>query len=214
MKGFATKSISMLTLLSAPCIAMADGDGGVDIAKNMSVLFEIAYYIAGAVGFILFASGLYKIYDNSKGRSDARIGVAILEMLVGTFMVSIGWVYEVFKASFLTGSKNGVDMSQGQMALALDSAAASASSAVGSIKGFTDIIPAHTVEGVLAFIFLVGFINLISGVYALKDVSSNRAESPIKGPVTKIIAGAICMNILWFGCLINALLGIPGICVE
>jgi hypothetical protein len=195
-------------------MAFAEGNGGVDIAKNMSVLFDLAHYIAIAIGVFIFAGGLFKIYDNSKGRSEIKVGQAILQMLVGVFLGSIGWFYGVIKSSFFAGSKNGVDMSQGQMSLALDSAVANASSAVGNAKGFVEIMPMQTVEGIIAFLFLVGFVNLIGGVYALKDISSGKSENPVMKPVVKIIAGAICMNILWFGCFLKALLGIAAICVE
>lgn len=214
MNKFVVKTFSVLAMASASGLAMADGSGGVDIAKNMSVLFDLAWLIAFAIGVFVFAGGLYKVYENSKGRGEVKVGQAIVEMLVGAFLASIGWFYQLIKGSFISGSKNGVTLDQGQMSLALDSTAASAASAVGQARGFTEIMPMHTVEGIIAFIFLVGFINLIGGVYALKDINNSRSEHPVMKPVVKIIAGAICMNILWFGCLINGLLGIPGICVE
>lgn len=214
MRVFAIKAISILSLFAAPSIAMAESAGGVDIAKNMTVLGDVALYVAFAAGVFVFANGLYKLYDNSKGRSDVKVGQGILEMLVGSLLVSIGWFYGVIKSSFLAGSKHGVEVAQGQMALALDSAAAGASSAVGRAEGYADIIPMHTINGVLAFIFLVGLLNMISGVFALKDINNSRSEHPVMKPIIKILAGAICMNILWFACLLDALLGIPGICVE
>ena len=214
MNKFAVKTASVISLLSASGLAMAGDNGGVDIAKNMSVLFDLAWYISFAIGFFMLANGLYKIYDNAKGRGEVKVGQAILEILIGVFLSSIGWFYQLIKGSFLSGSKNGVTLDQGQMALALDSVAANAASAVGHVKGYTEIIPMHTVEGLIAFIFLCGFICLINGVYSLKDVNNSRSEHPIMKPVVMIIGGAICMNILWFGCLISAVLGMPGICVE
>jgi hypothetical protein len=214
MNRFAIKTFSVLAMVSASGLAMADGSGGVDIAKNMSVLFDLAWLIAFAIGFFLLANGIYKVYDSAKGRGEVKVGQAMLEVLIGVFLTSIGWFYQLIKGSFISGSKNGVTLDQGQMALALDSVSASAASAVGQAKGFTQIMPMHTVEGIIAFIFLVGFINLIGGVYALKDINNSRSEHPVMKPVVKIIAGAICMNILWFGCLVSGLFGFASLCVE
>ncbi len=213
MRNFAVKTTIILAML-IPSIAFADGSGGVNVAQNLNVLGDVALWVAFLSGVLVFANGLYKIYDNSKGRTDVKIGQAILEMVVGSMLVSIPWVYGVIKTSFMDGSKNGVAVAQGQMVLALDTAAASASSAIGSGQLYSSVVPVDSINAVLAFIFLVGLLAMISGVFALKNINNSRSEHPLMAPIIKIFAGALCMNILWFGCLLKASFGIPGICME
>ncbi len=186
--------------------------GGVDVAANLGILFDLASFVTGVIGFFLVASGLFGLYTWSKtGGQGKTIGKTILTMLVGTFLASIGWFYELIKGSFVTDSKTGVDLSNGQINLALDQAALKASEAIGS-SGFGKFMPEGTTKAVLAFVFLVGFVAFISGVYSLKDVGDNKSQHPYLSPIVKIFGGMICMNIIWFACLVSSILDIPALC--
>ena len=194
--------------------AYASASGGVDVAANMGVLFEIAGFTAGVIGVFLVAGGLFGLYSwaktNGQGKSPSS---AILSMLIGTLLASVGWFYSVMKASFIGESSEGVSItSSGGYNLALDQAALQAAQSINS-NSFGKFIPEHTLKAVIAFVFLVGFIAFISGVFSLKDVGDNRgSQHPILSPMVKIIGGVICMNITWFSCLVSGTLGIEALC--
>jgi hypothetical protein len=204
--------LPILGVLSAP--AMAGSSGGVDIAANMSVLFDLAGFIAGVIGVFLLAGGLYSFYSWSKGNGQGKSpGAAALTMLIGTILASIGWFYQVIKGSFVGSSSEGVSITDsGGYSLALDKAAASAAASVAG-SGFGKFMPESTIKAVLAFVFLVGFIAFISGFFSLKDVGDNRgSQHPILSPIVKIVGGVICMNITWFSCMLSGTLGIAALC--
>lgn len=199
-------------ILASP--AYANSSGGVDVAANISVLFDIAGFVAGVIGVFLIAGGLFSLYTwaktNGQGKSP---GSAVLTMLIGTLLSSIGWFYQVMKGSFVGESSQGVSItSSGQYNIALDQAALQAAQSINS-NSFGKFIPENTLKAVLAFVFLVGFIAFISGVFGLKDVGDNRgSQNPILSPMVKIIGGVICMNITWFSCLVSGTLGIAALC--
>lgn len=204
--------LPVLGVLSTP--AMASSSGGVDIAANMAVLFDIAGFVAGVIGVFLLAGGLYSFYTWSKGGGQGKSpGAAALTMLIGTALASIGWFYQVIKGSFVGSNADGVSITDsGGYSLALDRAAAAAAASVSG-TGFGRFMPENTIKAVLAFVFLVGFIAFISGFFSLKDVGDNRgSQHPILSPIVKIIGGVICMNITWFSCILSGTLGIAALC--
>ena len=209
MKTIKTTIISAGLLLSTPVFA----DGGVDVAGNFAVLFDVAALVAFVIGFCLVGTGMYSLYTWGKGHSQKTAGSAILTMLIGTVLSSVGWAYQLMKGSIIGDSTDGVTIeSGGSFNLALDSAAASASAAIHA-SGFGKFIPQDTVKVIIAFVFFVGFCAFISGVYSLKDIGDQRGgQHPLLSPTVKIIGGVLCMNITWFGCFVSALLNIPALC--
>lgn len=213
MKRKLIKRILPLMIGFAP-LAHAESSGGVDIAANMGTLFEIAGFVAGVIGVFLIAGGLFSLYNWAKTNGQGKSPVsAVLSMFIGTILASVGWFYQVMKASFVGENSQGVSItSGGQYNLALDQAALQAAQSISS-NSFGKFIPESTLKAVLAFVFLVGFIAFISGVFSLKDVGDNRgSQHPILSPTVKIIGGVICMNITWFSCLVSGTLGIAALC--
>lgn len=204
----------LLLASSSPSFASAGADGGVDVAANIAVLFDLAGFVAGVIGVFLIAGGLYGLYTwaktNGQGKSP---GSAVLSMLIGTILASVGWFYQLMKGSFVGSSSEGVSITDsGQYNIALDQAALQAAQSISS-NSFGKFIPESTLKAVLAFVFFVGFVAFISGVFSLKDVGDNRgSQHPILSPIVKIVGGVICMNITWFSCMISGTLGIAALC--
>ena len=209
MKAIKTITASVSLLLSTQVFA----EGGADVAGNFSALFDVAGLVAFVIGFYLVGAGCYSLYTWSKGNTGKTIGSVIQSMLIGTFLSSIAWVYQLMKGSFIGENDKGVNIeSGGQFNLALDQAAASAAASVHA-SGFGKFIPDSTIKTILAFVFFIGFCAFISGVYSLKDIGTQHGgQHPLLNPVVKIIGGVLCMNITWFGCFVSALLDIPALC--
>lgn len=207
------KIIRILALLLIPSTSFAEASGGVDVAANLSVLFEVAQWVAVAMGFFLFGSGIYGFYIWSRTNGNQKtVGSCIMYLIIGTLLISFGWFYALMKSSFIGANDDGVSWESGQMHIALDPAVAAATGALSG-TGFGKFIPEGTITSILAFIFLVGLIFFISGVYSMKDVGENRqGEGTFSKPMFRILGGMICMNITWFGCLVGSVLGISFIC--
>lgn len=209
MKAIKTITASVSLLLSTQVFA----EGGADVAGNFSALFDVAGLVAFVIGFYLVGTGCYALYTWGKGNTGKTISSVIQSILVGTFLTSIAWVYQVMKGSFIGENDEGVNIeSGGQFNLALDKAAASAAASVHS-SGFGKFIPDSTIKTILAFVFFIGFCAFISGVYSIKDIGTQQGgQHPLLNPVVKIMGGVLCMNITWFGCFVSALLNIPALC--
>lgn len=210
MKAIKIITASLGLLLSTPLLA---AEGGSDVAANFGVLFDIAGVVAFVIGFSMLGTGLYSLYTWSKGNHGKSIGSVIMTMLVGTFLASVAWLYQVMKVSFIGEYDKGVNItSGGAYNLALDAAAASAATSVHA-SGFGRFIPDSTIKTVLAFVFFIGFCAFISGVYSIKDIGTQQGgQHPLLNPIVKIIGGVLCMNITWFGCFVSDLLNIPALC--
>lgn len=188
--------------------------GGVDVGKNLSVLFNVAQVVSGVIGFYLFGSAVVGFFTWGKTGSQSTSALnLIMKMIIGTFMLSLGWFYQLIKASFIGDDAGGVTWSSGQAHIALDPAIAAGSAAINS-SGFGKFVPAGTIETILAFVFVVGLFFFIAGVYSLKDIGDNRnSQSPYMKPSMQILGGMFCMNITWGGCIISSLLGIKALCM-
>ncbi|WP_274643876.1 hypothetical protein [Pseudomonas serbica] len=209
MKAIKITTASVGLLLSTPLFAAE----APDVAANFGILFDVAGLVAFVIGFYMVATAIYSLYTWSKGNQGKSIGSVILNILVGTFLASIGWIYQLMKGSLIGDYEKGVNITDGgAFTLALDTAAAAAATSVHA-SGFGRFIPDSTIKTILAFVFLVGFVAFISGVYAIKDIGTQQGgQHPLLNPIVKIIGGVLCMNITWFGCFVSALLNIPALC--
>jgi hypothetical protein len=209
MKAIKITTASVGLLLSTPLFAAE----APDVAANFGILFDVAGLVAFVIGFYMVGAAVYSLYTWSKGNQGKSIASVILSMLVGTFLASIAWIYQLMKGSLIGDYDKGVNISSGgAFTLALDSAAAAAATSVHA-SGFGRFIPDSTIKTILAFVFLVGFVAFISGVYAIKDIGTQQGgQHPLLNPIIKIIGGVLCMNITWFGCFVSALLNIPALC--
>lgn len=183
----------------------------VDTVAQLSSLFSVVLGAASFLGVLLFANGLMGVYASQSGRSNNTIGQSIIKMFVGTFMLSIGWVYGLMKASFVGNDATGVNY-DGRGSLALDSAAIAAGNSAAA-TGYGKFIPAQTLQAVFAFVFLIGLIAFIHGVYLLRNVGAEGGSPDMKRACFyRILGGLICMNITWFSCLVGGILGIESMC--
>lgn len=184
---------------------------GVDTVGQLSALFSVVLGLASFLGVLLFANGLIAVYQSQTGRSNKTIGQAMISMFVGTFMLSVGWVYGLMRASFVGSSATGVSY-EGRGVLALDAAAISAGSAAAR-TGFGEFMPAETLQAVFAFVFLVGLMAFVHGIYLLRNIGADGGSPDMKRAcIYRIFGGLVCMNITWFSCLVGGILGIEAMC--
>jgi hypothetical protein len=208
MKIITKTTLWILAAALQPSFANA---ANVDTVAQLSSLFSVALSVASFLGVMLFANGLMAVYQSQTGRGNKTIGQALISMFVGTFMLSVGWVYGLMKASFVGANSTGINY-EGRGSLALDAAAISAGNAAAS-TGYGKFMPAQTLQSIFAFVFLVGLIAFIHGVYLLRNVGAEGGNSDMKrASFYRILGGLMCMNITWFSCLVGGILGIDSMC--
>lgn len=211
MKPKTLRNAALALALVMPGIANA---AAVNIVAQFTTLFGVVLAVSSFVGVMLFASGLYSIYVASSGRSNKSVGRGLINMLVGCFMLSVGWVYGLMKASFIGNTVTGVDY-EGRDALALNGveAAAMAAGKAVSATAYGKFIDANTLQAVFAFVFFVGLVAFVHGVYLLRTIGQDGGDPNMKrAAFYRIFGGLICMNITWFSCLVGGLLGISAMC--
>lgn len=208
MKTTRKLTIWLMTAFLLPGIANA---ADVNTVGQLSSLFSVVLGAASFIGVLLFANGLIAVYQSQTGRSNKTIGQAVITMFVGTFMLSVGWVYGLMRASFVGANSTGVSY-EGRGTLALDAAAIASGNAAAK-TGYGKFIPAQTLQAVFAFVFLVGLIAFIHGVYLLKNIGTDGGSPDMKRAcIYRIFGGLVCMNITWFSCLVGGILGIESMC--
>jgi len=205
------KRVALAMAALAPGFANA---AAVDVVAQFTSLFGVVLAVSSLVGVMLFAQGLYSIYVSSSGRSNKSVGQGLLNMLVGTFMLSVGWVYGLMKASFIGATATGVDY-EGREALALNGieAASMAAGTAVSKTAFGKFIDSNTLQAVFAFVFFVGLMAFVHGVYLLRTIGMDGGDANMKrAAFYRIFGGLICMNITWFSCMVGGILGISSMC--
>lgn len=207
MKNKITIGLILTALSLSPGFASA---ASVDIVGQMSAMFSVALAVSAFIGVMLFANGLMGLHSAATGNSRKTYGSSLLNMVVGTFMLSVGWVYGLMKASFVGDEDGGVTY-DGRGSLALDAAAIKAGGKLAA-TGFGKFLPAQTFEAIFAFVFLVGLLAFINGVYMLKNLSEGGDANMKRASFYRIIGGLMCMNLTWFSCLIGGFLGIASMC--
>jgi len=186
----------------------------VNVVAQFTTLFGVVLAVSAFIGVMLFAQGLYSIYVSSSGRSNKSVGQGLMNMLVGTFMLSVGWVYGMMKASFIGKTVTGVDY-EGREALALNGVEAAAIAAGNAVSktAYGKFIDSNTLQAVFAFVFFVGLLAFVHGVYLLRTIGMDGGDANMKrAAFYRIFGGLVCMNITWFSCLVGGILGISSMC--
>ena len=194
---------------------MASADGSV-ISQNLNVAFDVGVRIFQVIGFLVFSFSLYSINAVAKGQGRQKTyGKVALEMFVGALLISLGWIYSIVKESIIGNTTEpGVDFTDSStFNIALDSAAAAGAARLQA-SGFGKFMPQDTMQMLLAFIFLYGLIAFATGWLKLKDVPDDRGGGGYAKPTIMIIGGVLCMNILWFGCLVGRFIDVPALCTN
>lgn len=202
----------LLILIVLPGIAQADTSV---ISQNINAAFDVTIKAFQAIGFFLFGHAWYRVSSSSKpGGRQATPGAIILEGLAGVVLISIGWFYSLFKNSLLGANAEGVDFTDsGSFNLAIDASAAAAATRLHE-SGFGKFLPQDTFQMIIGFLFLYGILAFGIGWMKLKDVPEDRGGGGYAKPAFMILGGVLCMNILWFGCLVGSFMNVPAMCAN
>ncbi|MBP4081433.1 hypothetical protein [Aeromonas sp. MrichA-1] len=200
----AVASAIAMTLFSG--FALAD-DTASSIVNPVAELFVSIGYL---VGLILFVLGLYGFKKNSESPQQYPMSYCIANLTTGTLLLLSGYFYGVVRNTAVNDGWSYDNSS----ALALDKTAlANSGNITNSFLG--QYLPVHTVELLIGFIYLVGLLAFLKGIYMLKSVgsASNNGSDGIGKALTHICGGVVSMNILSFSCLVSSIIGVSMICL-
>lgn len=160
------------------------------------------------LGLILVFTGFLSLYKHSSEPHRYTVGYSLSNIIAGVFLLSANLFYSIFKRSTFDPSW-GDDNS----ALALDSAVLNAEAIGDSFWG--KYLPEETAMGLVGFLYLVGLVFFIKGIYLLR-YSGTEPDNQQKGvgrALTHMVGGVVVMNIVQFSCIIGESFGVPLICM-
>lgn len=189
-------------------LAFANGDGYLSTTQGVTTVAEWLVGIFNLIGITLSFLGLYGFYKHSSDPRTYSISYCLGNIIAGALLLisSTTYMWTVNSAApvswatdssmLAVGSKINDDINQAK-------------------QGFLGkYLPEGSVKTLMGFVYLVGLISYLRGIYLLKNTGSvdNSQSGGFYKALWHIVGGAATMNILQVGCFLSWLLGISMIC--
>ena len=161
------------------------------------------------MGLCTFVLGLYGFKKHSEAPQQYTIAYCVANLGTGTLLLLSGYFYGVVIG---TAVDTGFDYDNSS-ALALDQTAlGSGADLANSFLG--KYLPVHTVEMLIGFVYLVGLLAFLKGIYMLKNAgSTGNHNDGISKALIHIVGGVVSMNISAFSCIISSIFGVSMLCL-
>lgn len=178
-------------------------------ATQFAPLVDLVIGIGYVMGILLVISGLLYFKKNSENPQQFTIQTATWTLLSGVLLLSSAWVYSMLQQTIIPSSGDwGTDSS----VLAIDRQLADEVGEVGQSYLGT-MMPESTAVLLLGFVYVVGLIAFVRGIYLLKNVGSmDQNSGGTAKALTHMLGGFVTMNIMDFSCLVGNTLGISMLC--
>lgn len=181
---------------------------GMSATDVFGPIISLTVSIAYLIGVIVFILGLYGLKKHNENPQHYTIAYCVMNMLTGTFLLLCGTIYGIVRNSTLGG-----DWDTDNSALSITK---HADVSMGDISKsfFAEYIPPQTIMLILGFIYFVGLVAFIRGIFLLKNVGSvnNGSQGGIGKSLTHMLGGVITMNITYFACLVGNTIGLTMLC--
>lgn len=175
---------------------------------ELTAIAGLVMGVAYLAGSILFLSGIYKFKKNGENAQAHPIATAVWMVIAGVLLLSAPTFYNAVSStihSTFVGA-SGVDiLAVNQHIQGFD--------VVESNFGFSRFIPTGTGKAILAFIYVVGLISFVKGIFMLKDTGETQKQLGFSAAMVHIFAGAIAMNISQFSCLVGDFFNTKALCL-
>lgn len=174
-------------------------DNSSHVLGQLAALMPLMESLAYLIGLVLVGAGLYKAYKNPQNPQQHTIGSAVRYMLSGTLLLSITTVFNVLTRT--TVDPTWTD--SGRAMLALDQRALQDFETASNSQVLGGLMPESLGAIVLGFVYLVGFIAIIRGVFLMKEVGQmgGQNQAGIGKVMTHLIGGVIAMNLTQSACI-------------
>jgi len=176
-----------------------------DDLQSLSSLVVAVGYMLGTFCALI---GLWGFKKRPENPQQYTIGYCVGNFFTGCALLASSFIYSAMSGTLgiaWDGSRNGLSLSSHDA----ESAAANMPNNFLT-KSLTD----DTKKLIIGFVFLVGAVAFIRGIYLCKDFGErrNNGGSGTAMALFHMIGGIICMNILLFSCIFAKTFNIPHIC--
>lgn len=180
-----------------------------NIVTQINSAGNLAISFAWLMGVTIFGFGLFSFYKHNENPQQYTIAGGVARLAAGLGLIAVGTTYSLMRKTMLGVADWGAD----REILAVDSNSSSMMDG-GARAGFMTFIPAGTEQAILAFVFFVGLVAFIKGIYHIKNIpDAGSREGSVMKPMLHIIGGIVCMNIDRFTCIIANTTGFSGLAI-
>lgn len=202
------------------------------IIEQFSLFVRLVLDGGVVVGIAIVALGIFGFYKQTEFPQNYPFARNVFYIFTGTMLISSSYIFQAFDQTMLP-SPDGVDVVKSfsesgwnERALYMDEQAvldvvkngieAATVNSGGSIG--TQLIPPRTAALIVGFMYLIGVISFVRGIYMLKDAgdmtSQQQGQSPIGKAIVHMVSGVIAVNINQFGCIVGATFGTTLFCAA
>ena len=157
--------------------------------EDTQAIVSLISNIASLMGIILFISGVYMFRQNSVNSQAFPIRRAIMYVLTGAFLLSLDTFYgTVIHTAAPDATANSV--------LAVNKHIGLTGSNEAGSGGVWGLLSDTMTFKVVTFLYVIGFISFVRGLYMMKNVGEGQpGKGFLGGAITHIVYGAALMNL-------------------
>lgn len=176
---------------------------------DLKALTSLVVAVGFMIGVIMFIFGVYSFKKHSESPQQYTIGMCIANVLTGCFLIASSFMYSAFRGTIMDDN-----WEQGRLGLSMDKHVGSGSGNDMPENFLTRSLTPEAKQVIIGFVFLVGLIAFIRGLYLFKEFGerSKSGGSATSMALFHVFGGIICMNILMFSCIFAKTFNIPHIC--
>lgn len=205
-------SLLVFPILFIPDVAFASsgmaGQSTGAVATSLAPIASLVISISYMLGLILVILGIMGFKKHTQNPQQYTIASSFMSIVSGTLLLIPGLLYGVLKNTTISSG-----WSTDRSALSM---ASHTSATMGDVSKsfFANYIPPQTIALLVGFIYLIGLISFIRGIYLLKNIGSNGhgKEGGVAKALTHMLGGVASMNIVDLACIFGKTFGIPLMC--
>ena len=180
--------------------------------QQMESLTELLVSIGWVLGLALFVAGFVAIKKHSEAPNQHSLSTAIMMIFAGVMLISLDAFYLAVVGTFTPDAADGArDI---LLRNAVTEYASSLNTNALSDLSYAQYLPTDLGPTLIGFVYVVGLLSFIKGIYLLKDVGVHNQQNVGARSATHIIGGVLAMNILDFSCIIGEFVGIQAFCLA
>lgn len=198
---------ALVGALFLPCVSPAYAGG--NLVTQIHSVGGLAVAVAWLMGVTIFGFGL--VYFNKHGENPQQYPLSggVARLAAGLGLITVGTMYSLMRNTLLGVAEWGSD----REVLAVNANSAAMMDG-GARAGFMTFIPAGTEQAILAFVFFIGLVAFIKGIYHVKNIpDAGSREGSVMKPFLHVLGGVVCMNIDRFTCIIANTTGYSGLAI-
>lgn len=191
-------------LVASPLASASDSER---ILQQLTSIAPMIMAISAFVGLLLFASGIFRVYQRSTNPNQHTTASAIRLLVAGTLLLCLPATINMFSKTVVDPNWSGTARS----IMAVDENALRELDSINQTP-LGRMMPEGMGKAVIGFLYLFGFFFFVWGIYLIKDAGDRQAQVSVGKVITHIAGGILLMNLTWSACIIGSIFGLTGMC--